>query len=164
MGVLNVDVIGYHHRVNRFISETMLCQSANHSTYKTADLIRLKAALIAMRFYLDYTNKVPEQDLPETNPRTYALRPDPEVKEVENEMVNHVVQLLMLCRDEMNNSQSASYASGISPHDLKRAHDYITRIEQFLSEYVDKATPLDLPESSPRAPIQGSGKTGTHAS
>ena len=163
MNVLNVDVVGYHNRMNRFIEEVMKSQSSNHSTYKEADKLRLLSFLSAMRFYLDYVKGVPEQDLPETNPRPYPLRENPIIQEVENEMVNQVINLLILCRDEMDASQSASYGSGIQGHDLKRQLEYITRIEDFIKLYIDEATPLDLPESSPRAQVQGPGQTGGHA-
>ncbi len=164
MEVLNVDVVGYHNRLNRFIQEVHKSQSANHSTYKEADKIRLKSFLSALRFYLDFMKGVPEQDLPETNPRPYALRANPAPVEVENEMVNHVVNLLSLCRDEMDNAQSARYSSGVQKYDYARAMDYITRIEQYIKDYIEKATPLDLPESSPRTQIQGPGLTGTSGS
>lgn len=158
--VLNVDVVGYHNRVNRYITEVMFSQSANHSLYKQADLLRTKSFLSAMRFYLDFASGVPEQDLPETNPRKYPMRQNPTVLIVENEMVNQIVDLLVLARDELDNSQSARMASGINTFDLKRQQDYITRIENFIADYVEQATPLDMPESSPRAPIQGPGKGG----
>lgn len=157
---LNADSISYRKMLNRFIEEQIFSQSANHSQYMKADLTRLGSQLSALRFKLGFMKSQPEQDLPETNPREYPLEANPEVFLVENDQVNHVVNLYVLARDEMDHSQTARMSSGINPYDLSRQMDYITRIETFVRDFVNEATPLDLPESSPRRRIQGAGKTG----
>lgn len=158
MAILNNEVLGYRDKLNRYIEELIFSQSSNGSEFLSYDLVRLKSYVSALRFYLDYMKNVPLQDLPETNPREYGLRQDPEIKEVENEMVNHLVRLFELCRDEMDKSQSARRSSGLLVFDYDRAHQYLDRVDQYIADYIEQATPLDLPESSPRAAIQGPGK------
>lgn len=158
MAILNNEVLGYRDKINRYMYELQKSQSANGSEYLPYDLVRLKSYVSSLRFYLDYMKNVPLQDLPETNPRDYAVREDTKIQEVENEMVNHLARLFELCRDEMDASQSALRSSGILVFDYNRAHQYLDRVDQYIVDYVEVATPLDLPESSPRAPIQGPGK------
>jgi hypothetical protein len=137
-----------------------LSQSANHSLIKNADMARYRKYITSLRRLLTFSKSVPEQDLPETSPRFYAIRDNPSVPDVENEMVNHLVNLMVLCRDEMDNSQSARYSSGIHDSDYLRSNQYMDRMEVFLTEYAEEVMPLDLPESSPRAAITEPGKTG----
>lgn len=158
---LNADSVSYRKLLNRCIEEALYCQSSNHSKYMKADLTRLGAQLSALRFQLAFMAAQPEQDLPETNPREYPLEANPEIFQVENDQVNHVVNLLILARDEMDHSQTARMSSGINPFDLERQRDhYVARIETYIRDFVNVATPLDLPESSPRRKIQGAGRTG----
>lgn len=156
----NADSMNYRKMINRFIEEQLYSQSSNSSKYKQADIIRLGTYTSSMRFHLNFMKSQPEQDLPETDPKEYLLEANPEVFLVENEMVNHVVKLFVLARDEMDHSQTARDSSGIQEHDLKRQEDYITRIETYVRDYIQETSPLDLPESSPRRRVQGAGKTG----
>jgi hypothetical protein len=36
----------------------------------------------------------------------------------------------------------------------------IEKLQNYLDNYVDQATPVDLPESSPANPLTGPGRTG----
>jgi len=75
-------------------------------------------------------------------------------------MMNDIIEMLALVRDELVNSQSSRSASGLIEFDSIRFLSHVKRIEMYIAEYVNKATPLDMPESSPRAEQSGAGRTG----
>lgn len=160
MNTYNHDLVGFYNRINRFIEEVLKSQSSNLSQVNAFDQTRLKSYLSAMRFYHDQVQGAPELDLPETTPRLYALREVPVVPDMENESCADICRLFELCRDEMVNSQSARMGAKLVSFDSVRLLQVISKCEKFLSEYVEKATPLDLPESSPRAPMTGQGYQG----
>ena len=158
--VYNHDVAGLHRRINRFIFELMNAQSSNVSLTKEADQARLKSYLAAIRKYRDWVVDQPELDLPETNERPIILDEEPEIKTVENESVVDVVRMLELTRDELINSQSARNSAGLISFDVSRLTAMVEKVQNFLDNYIALATPLDLPESSPKRPISGTGRPG----
>ena len=151
MKVNNKDVEGIHSRLNRYIEEMLKCVSASGSMVSAFDMARIRTYLSAMRFYHDFVKGLPQQDLPETHPRDYVLRANPEIVVLENESLNDLIGMICLCRDELVQSQTALQASGIYPFDSVRFIASLDRCEMFLTNYVEKATPLDMPESTPRA-------------
>ena len=108
----------------------------------------------------DFVVGQPQQDLPETHPRSYSLRENPVPPALENEMMYDIIEMFQLLRDELVNSQSARNASGLISFDSVRFLSHLSRIETYIAEYVEKATPLDMPESSPRVENSGPGRTG----
>ena len=160
MEVLNSDIKGLHSRFNRYIEECIKAVSSSSSMLNDFDKTRILSYLSALRFMHDFIIGQPKQDLPETHPRPYALRANPEIPEMESEMMNDIVQMFSIARDEIVNSQSARNATGLISFDSVRFLSHIGRIESYITNYADKATPLDMPESSPRAEVTGPGRTG----
>jgi hypothetical protein len=156
----NADIKGLYNRINRFIQEAMFQQSSGNSQINEFDQTRLRSYLSACRTYHDHIQGAPNLDLPETHPRIYELRATPEVVELENESLNDIVRLLELCRDELLHSQSARLPVKLISFDSSRFLSIIEKCERFMADYVAVATPLDLPESSPRAAMSGPGKQG----
>jgi len=160
MQTYNSDLVGLWNRINRFIREAMKQQSSSNSQVNQFDLARLKSYMSAIRFYHDHIQSAPDLDLPETTPRLYELREAPVVPEMENESLADVCRLLELGRDELLNSQSSRQGAKLIDFDSVRLLQVIEKCELFLSDYVEVATPLDLPESSPRAAVTGDGRKG----
>lgn len=160
---LNHDLVGMWKRLNRFIDEAQNCQSSNTSALIPADVNRFASYLSAMRFYHDHVVASPGLDLPEINPKSYELNAPPVEKEIENESVSDWCRLMGICRDELLHSQSSRISSGLIKFDSVRFLAIISKLELFMSDYIAKATPIDLPETSPRAKISGQGRTGIHA-
>jgi len=160
MEVLNSDVRGIHSRINRYVEECIKAVSSSTSLLNEFDKARITAYLSSLRYYHDFVTKQPHQDLPETHPRNYVLRENPVVPVLESEMMNDIIEMFMLCRDELVNSQSARNASGLISFDSIRFLSYVARIEAYIKDYVNNATPLDMPESSPRVENSGAGRTG----
>lgn len=158
--VMNSDIKALHSRVNRFIEEMRDSVSSRSSLVNDFDKARLTSYLSALRFYHDYVMTQAPLDLPETHPRLYKLRENPAVPVLENEMMNDIIEKFQLLRDELVNSQSARNSSGLISFDSIRFLSVVSNIETFLSTYVSQATPLDLPESSPRTKDSGPGRLG----
>lgn len=156
----NDDIVGIYRRINRFIEELQKSASANVADVNIYDKLRLKSYLSALTTYIDWVVGQPSLDLPETHPKALELEPVPAIQEVENLMVRDFVRLLERGRDEVINSQSARNATGLISFDENRLRAVIEKAEKYLDSYVDKVTPIDLPESSPVSPDSGSGRTG----
>ena len=158
--VYNHDVVGIYNRMNRFLVELNKSASAGVSQTSGFDQARLSSYLTNIKGYVAWVQGQPQLDLPETHPREYVLEDKPTIGEVENEEVNDLQRIFAAARDEVIASQSARLASSLVKFDEVRILAVVTKAEAFLSAYVATLTPLDLPESSPDAPLGGPGRTG----
>ncbi len=160
MNVFNDDVAGIYRRTNRFIEELQKSSSANVTDVNEFDQDRIITYLNSLTVYLNWVMSQPLLDLPETHPKTLELEEPPVLLLVENLMIKDLIRLFERGRDEMINSQSARNASGLISFDNVRIRAVIEKAQKYLSDYVQKVIPLDLPESSPMAPDTGAGRTG----
>lgn len=158
--VYNSDVAGLHRRMNRFITEVMLSASNQSSYMSSFDIDRLRKYLGAVKSYIAWVTSQPQLDLPETSPREYMLDADPVIAVVENEAITDILRMLEVAREEMVNGQSARWPCGLMVFDVNRVLAIIAKIEAFLTDYVEKITPLDLPESTPSRAVSPKGSTG----
>lgn len=158
--VNNHDIAGLHARINRFIEEVKYSESSGGSQVTSFDQTRLATYLNAVDGYREWAIGRPPLDCPETHPRAIELGANPEIVDLENESCNDVIRLLTIGRDELTNSQSARLSSNLTPFDNARLVSIIQKIRLFLSDYIAKVTPLDLPESTPQAEQSGPGRTG----
>jgi hypothetical protein len=159
----NHDIVMIYDMCNRFIRELDKSQSSPVSGMTVHDITRVKSYSAAMKQLHSWIVSQPLLDLPETHPREYQLEAPPVPVNSESESVNMLVRLLEAMRTEMINSQSARYASTVIAHDSNRFLALITKLDNFVSEYVEVATPLDLPESSPGEPMTTPGFKGVNA-
>jgi len=160
MEILNHDIVGLYNRINRFIYESMHCTASNTSEVNEFDVKRLKQYLEAVIAYHDHVISQPQLDLPETSPRFYTLKEKPVMLVIENESIADCCRLFEICRDELINSQSTRVPAGLIVYDSERLMAIIDKITAFITDYVEKITPLDLPESSPREALTPKGRTG----
>jgi len=158
--VYNHDIVGIQTRINRFISEVYSSVSNGTSQTSTFDQARLASYLDAIDAYIAWVIAQPQLDLPETSPRAYTLEANPAVADIENEDLADVLRLLEIARDEVIQSQSARQASGLITFDITRLSAVVTKTRNFLTTYIAKVSPLDLPESSPQDPLAAPGKKG----
>jgi len=157
---LNFDVVGIHNRICRFIDEAQLANSANVSQSSEYDVVRLKSYLAALRTYHDYVVSQPKLDLVETSPKVYTLKPRSELRGIENESLEDACRILEILDDEIVNSQSSRVASGLISFDSIRFLAIVGRCDRLVGEYIEKATPLDMPKTSPSDPRTDAGKGG----
>jgi len=152
MEVNNHDVVGFVNRLDRFARELEKSASGTVSELSGADRIRLDSYLASLEAYRNWVVAAPALDLPESHPTTYSVADNNgiDLGSLENEHLKDVLIMIGLTREELIKSQSAKKASGLISFDVGRLTAIIDKIKLFLTDYVDNATPLDLPESSPQ--------------
>lgn len=160
--VLNQDIAGLAERIDEVIYEIMHSQSANLTDMRPFDRIRIDQYNAMLNRYAAWLTNAPDVDLPETHPRTYAIKFISEGLEfdIENKALRDLVRMYQAIITEMTNSQSARAANGLTTHDKRRFDLVMEKIEQFLTNYVDETQPLDMPESAPSSEAIGPGFTG----
>lgn len=160
MDVNNHDIVGLYNRINRFLVELNKAVSSQTSEMNEFDQIRLDKYLAAIDAYHGWVIGQPQLDLPETAPKLYVLEEVSEMVVVENESINDIIRILVLCRDELISSQSAREPSGLNTFDSSRLTAIVAKVRAFLDTYIRPTTPLDMPESSPKVETSGSGLVG----
>jgi len=161
MEVLNHDMVGLYNRLNRFCVEMHKSVSSSQADeFIEFDVTRLRTYLFAIKEYQKWMVAQPQLDLPETAPRKYTLDDPPVLDVVENESCNDVLRMLVICRDELTNSQSGRRPAGLNTFDDARLTAICLKVENFIDMYIEKATPIDLPESAPQRGISGPGRGG----
>ena len=151
MIIHNHDLASLDRRLKRFRDELLNSASAGLSETSAADRTRLVSYLEAAKAYKAWCVAQPEMDLPESSPFEINMEEVSEAPEVESDDIQVIVNLIDLVRREMMASQSGKRSAGMMIHDSVRFDAMIEKIERFISDYMDEATPLDLPESSPRS-------------
>jgi len=161
MQVLNHDLVGYVARLDRFAEEAHKSASSSVSEVNAFDIQRLKDYLGALKALKAHQESQPQLDLPESHQKfSYEVAEAIEAADVENESINDMLNLFKVLRFELLNSQSARLGSGWMVHDSKRCDSLIAKMESLIANYIEVATPLDLPESSPQEAVSGPGKLG----
>ena len=157
METINIHVPNLYHLQNRVVREFEYSQSSNSSMLNEADLIRAKSFFSAIRVSVGIIGEPGKLDLPESDPITYPLRPMDEPKDIENQVMAHLALLVRTMQVELVRSQSSRNSSGLNVHDRGRQLAICDEAEKFISAS-EQIQPLDLVESSPRAPMQGPGR------
>jgi len=155
----NTDVHSLSRRYNRILVEFLKSQSSGVSQTMPFDLVRARAYLASMRRYLDYIIGEPLLDCPETGPTEIPLPPKPVIANLENDSLWDVINLVVIARDELENSQSARLPTNLIKYDYQRQISYLSKITNLI-DYVEAAEPLDLPESTPMQIVTGPGQRG----
>jgi len=156
----NDDIAGLYARINRFIVEVIKSLSANVADFGDFDTKRLRSYLDALVIYLDWVVGEPQMDYPETHPKVLVLPEPPVIPEIENPQVEDIVRLFVRLRDELIHSQSSRLPSGLVEFDNVRARRTVERAGRYLEDYIVQVSPVDLPESSPKAAMTGPGRPG----
>lgn len=157
--VLNADVDGMSRRLVRIYEELENAQSANVLDMHPADMTRVVSYLDDLNGHVDWVQAQPILDFPETTPTEYDVGDIPPVKRVENEAVMDALNIVRLAWRELVNSQSIRYGCRLITHDETRLRSYLAKLTALLA-YISEHQPLDMPESSPRAEVTGTGRTG----
>lgn len=160
MKVQNHDIASLVGRLRRVKKELEKSVSSGVSEVGTHDLLRLETYIKALKDYKAWMISQPVLDLPETSPIEIELGETPDSLEMENDDLALVLNLFNILEKELVNSQSARRATGLISHDSSRFDAVIEKTEKFLTDYVGKNSPLDLPESSPMVASTGAGRTG----
>ena len=158
----NHDVLGLCKRLKRFATEMNKSASSSVAEFRQADRARLMSYYNALQAYKAWVVAQPELDLPESHPREFEVDDSPNfnLADAENEMVDDCIHQLSTLNYELVHSQSSRLGAGLNQFDAGRFDAIMQKALNYLTEYVDNATPLDLPESSPQTKSTGPGRTG----
>lgn len=160
MQTYNHDICSITKRLNRFQSELALSVSSSVPEMNEFDFGRAKSYLDSLVTYHDWVMDQPQLDLPESHPKIIDIPEAPVFPEIENESIEDIVRLIGIAREELVNSASSRKPAGLIKFDSARFTSVISKIEKLMDDFIAKATPLDLPESSPKAVMVASGKKG----
>jgi len=159
--VQNHDIAGFIRRSRRFKYEWAKSQSGNASAVSEADAQRLRSYLDGLRAYKQWFQSQPILDLPESHGgRVIELGEGEALAMPENEAVVDIMQLWDLLEIELLSSQSARLAARLIGPDETRVDSLLDKMQRFLDDYISRALPLDLPESSPLRQGVGAGRRG----
>ena len=155
----NHDVKGMSLRLDRMNKEINQAASGNAAYVSKHDLGRWRSLHAWILAYHDWVMAQPSPlDLPESHPTLLMIPDGPVYPTVENELVNDLVRLLVLARQELVNSQSSGQAGGLVSYDSVRFLAIMDKASKLL-DLAEATYPLDLPESMPQrigvAPGQG---------
>lgn len=146
--------------IMRIMIEVRKSLSANVTSVNQYDLTRLYDYIDKSEAYMEFVQSQPLPDLPETHPLTRPLRESVDISGIENPIAKEILIQLERCRLELRNSQSGRLPATLLPPDYKRFKDYMTRLRNFLKNFVEQHNTVDLPESSPQYEMTGQGNVG----
>jgi len=153
--------VGFIARLDRFYQELHKSASSGVSEMNAFDQKRLQSYIDALRALKKHQEEQPQLDLPESHGAiVYAIEDLGDFTDVENESINDALRLMKVLRHELVNSQSSRVASGYNKHDSMRVDSVVSKLESLLKNYIQIATPLDMPESSPKQEQSGAGNQG----
>lgn len=158
--IVNHDAVGIYDRLARIYTELARSQSAPISGMVTGDKVRLRSYITELRAFQSWVMAQPELDLPESHPRPYVLEEFPSEIDVESEEIATILRLIRAAAVELVNSQSARMPCRLQPFDAARQTAIVDKVEAFLVNFVEKVTPVDLPESSPQEALPPDGALG----
>lgn len=156
----NHDIKGLCQRMNQFIQELYQSVSNGVNQMNAADQTRLASYLTNIDTYQAWVVAQPQLDMPKTTGRQFVVDDFIIVNDVENEEVNDLLRIWQIQRDEILSSQSSRLGSGLIAYDAARLTAFTTKMRNFLNNYVQTATPVDLPASSPDEPLAPAPVTG----
>jgi hypothetical protein len=159
-GVYNLDVTYVNDKLCRYAFEVVKSVSSALAATTEFDMKRMYAYLDDIDTAVAYVKAQPQLDLPESHPTMHDIEKFPEIPNMESDEMDHVARLLRSARTELINSQSARMGAGFLPFDAARVTALVAKTRQWLTDYVAKRTPMDLPESSPQQPMTGHGQGG----
>jgi len=151
----NHDIQSLSDKMNRFIIEVGLSESANIHIVNEFDLARFNAYLEGIRVMQSWINATPQLDLPNTYPRKHCLAMIQDVPTMESDAARMLIRILELMRDELIRGQSSRAASGLNTFDDTRLTSTIDKVQALLDTATDSG--MDYPNSSPLTSVVGSG-------
>ena len=159
-GSYNIHIAMLVRLIDRAIIEVTKSQSAPGSGVRSADVDRIASYMDEMESFVNFSSRLPETDTPKSHPLPIEFDPPLSLPRIENDSMWLLAQMLDTMRIEVGQSASSRQPNGWWKPDLPRVTKYIEDVRVFMSQHVQKVTPVDNPESSPREQVQPRGKMG----
>jgi len=155
----NRDLAGLVERIDEVIYEVSKSQSEGLLDIRVADRSRLDQYNARLERYVNWIVSEPQVDAPETHPSecqvTYISQGEDD--DCENKALRDLIRMYRVLMTEMACSASNRMPNSISKHDETRFRAHLSKIRNFLTEYVDDTQPVDMPESQPSSSLTGHG-------
>jgi len=159
-GSYNIHIAMLVRLIDRAVIEVTKSQSAPGSGVRSADVARIESYCDEMESFVNFSSRLPETDTPKSHPLPIEFDPPVVLPRIENDSMWMLAQMLDTMRIEVGQSASSRQPNGWWKPDLPRVKKYIEDIREFMANHVQKVTPVDNPESSPRELVQGRGAMG----
>lgn len=160
MKVYNHDIASLIERLRDFRKELIHSVSSGLSEFNDFDKNRAYSYLEAVDIFHNYVKAAPQLDLPESSPREIILPDMVPPLPTENHDVKYIARMFDVIEIELANSQSARKPMGLMSFDSGRLEANISKIRDYLDNFVTIVTPLDRPESAPEIEMTGPGRIG----
>jgi hypothetical protein len=159
-GSYNIHIAMLIRLIDRAIIEVTKSQSAPGSGVRQADADRIESYMNEMESFVNFSSRLPETDTPKSHPLAVQFDPPLSLPRIENDSMWLLAQMFDTMRIEVGQSASSRQPNGWWKPDLPRVLKYIDDVRVFMAQHVQKVTPVDVPESSPRENVQPRGKMG----
>jgi len=151
-GTYNTDVVTLTTKLNRFIAEAYLSESASVHTVSDFDLVRFKSYLDQLYKTHGWIIDTPQVDNPSVYPRFNAIPVWDDVPQIESDNIRTLIRGLEICRDELIMSQSSRISSGLIPFDSIRLTANLDRTGALLNLSQDPSG-TDYTATTPLVPV-----------
>ena len=147
--VRNSDTVGFVERVDQYIAEMAMSESADAGGAVTFDIARIESYNAALDAYYAWvqgeTGKI---DIPYSYPTDHAINyvSNSLDVEVENKGMRDLLRLYLQLMEQQSKSASANDSNGVNDHDYERYLLGRAKIDSYLQNYIAPTNPLDLPE------------------
>lgn len=135
-GTYNTDIVTLTTKLNRFIAEAYMSESASVHTVMPADLIRFQAYNAEIIRVQGWIVAQPQIDNPSIYPRFNKIPVWDDVPQIESDNIRTMIRGLESTRDELIMSQSSRIASGLLVQDNTRLTANLAR-NQLLLDMAD---------------------------
>ncbi len=145
---LNQDIYGLDNMLIRQMIEMVTSVSAEVQTILPPDRARLDAYIAALDSYRLWMVNATPVDYPATYKLYYCLSKIPDPIYIPSAPYRDLVNQLTVMKGELILSQSSRMSAGLLPQDNDRFVSYLSRMQAYLTDYVDKAAPNDHPRTT----------------
>jgi len=148
----NFNIKAIYSQINIFIVEMQASASAGTQTLLEDDKTRINSWITSLQEYSDKVLKGTKMlDLPNVHPRGKTLADPPTKQEVTNKFITEICDIISEVRDQLLESSSSNISNGLITFDQTRYDNGLTKLDEYMTGYVEETEPLDEPETTRRA-------------
>lgn len=148
----NTDVVTLTNKLNRFIAEAYMSESASVHVVNLFDMARFVSYTEQLVRTQEWIVATPQVDNPSVYPRYHKIPVWNEVPQIENDNIRTMIRGLETARDELIMSQSSRVSSGLLQFDSVRLTANLDRTEALL-KISTNSDGTDLPATTPIVPV-----------
>lgn len=136
-GTYNTDIVTLTNKLNRFVAEAYLSESASVHTVSEFDLVRFQSYLDQLYTTHAWIVATPQVDNPSIYPRYTPIGVWDDVPTIESDNIRTMIRGLEIARDELIMCQSSRISSGLIPFDSIRLTANLDRTKELLALSTD---------------------------